>query len=51
MLKKLASLLLTIVALLALLSACATADGKHPLRYEPTTLPADHRPPPTGAEP
>jgi len=51
MMKKTASLLLTALALLMLLSACATTDGKHPLRYEPTNLPADHRPPPTSGGP
>jgi hypothetical protein len=49
--KKIASLLLTVAALVALLSACATTDGKHPLRYEPTNVPAGHRPPPTSGGP
>ncbi len=51
MLKKMASMLLVIIALLTFLSACAATDGKHPLRYEPTNLPADHRPPPTSGGP
>ena len=49
--KKIVSLLLTVAAVLALLSACATPDGKHPLRYEPANLPADHRPPPASGGP
>jgi len=49
--KKMASLLLTVLALLTFLGACATTDGKHPLRYEPTNLPSDHRPPPTSGGP
>ena len=49
--KRIVSLLLTFAAVLALLTACATTDGKHPLRYEPTNLPADHRPPPTSGGP
>lgn len=51
MLKKMALLLMTVIALLMFMSACATTDGKHPLRYEPTNLPADHRPPPTSGGP
>lgn len=49
--KKIVSLLLTFIALIALLTACATTDGNHPLRHEPSTLPADHRPPPTSGGP
>jgi predicted small lipoprotein YifL len=49
--KKLLSLLLIILTLLMLLTACATTGDKNPLRYEPTTLPADHRPPPTSGGP
>jgi len=49
--KKIVSLLFTVLALVALLTACATTDGKHPLRYEPSNLPADHRPPPTSGGP
>ena len=49
--RKIVSLLLTLIALVALLNACATTDGKNPLRYEPTNLPADHRPPPTSGGP
>jgi hypothetical protein len=49
--RKIVSLLLTLIALVVLLTACATTDGKHPLRYEPTNLPADHRPPPASGGP
>ncbi len=48
--KKILSLLLIILTLLTLI-ACATTGDKNPLRYEPTTLPADHRPPPTSGGP
>ncbi len=51
MLKKMASLLLAVIAVLTLLSACAATDGKHPLRYEPTELSPGHRPPPTSGGP
>ena len=49
--KKIVSLLLTLIALVALITACATTDNKNPLRYEPGNLPADHRPPPTSGGP
>jgi hypothetical protein len=48
--KKVVSLLLTVAALLVLLTACATTDGKHPLRHEPAPLPADHKPHRLGGE-
>ncbi|NPV03929.1 MAG: hypothetical protein HPY67_04265 [Syntrophaceae bacterium] len=51
MLKKMASLLMTVIALLMFLSACAITDGKHPLRYEPTDVAPGHRPPPTSGGP
>jgi predicted small lipoprotein YifL len=49
--KKILSLLLIILTLLMLLTACATTGDKNPLRYEPGNLPADHRPPPTSGGP
>jgi hypothetical protein len=49
--KKIVTLLLTVAAVLTLLTACAGTDGKHPLRYEPVNLPADHRPPPASGGP
>ena len=51
--KKLLSLLLIAISLLSLVSACATTgqEDTNPLRYEPTTLPPDHRPPPTSGGP
>jgi hypothetical protein len=49
--KKTLSLLLIAVTLLSLIGACATTGDKNPVRYEPTTLPADHRPPPTSGGP
>ncbi len=49
--KKILSLLLIVLTMLSMLAACATADKSNPLRYEPTTLPPDHRPPPTSGGP
>jgi hypothetical protein len=49
--KKILSLLLILLTLLSLIISCATTDSNHPLRYEPTTLPPDHRPPPTSGGP
>lgn len=49
--KKILSLLLISLTLLALLTSCATTGDKNPLRYEPANLPADHRPPPTSGGP
>jgi hypothetical protein len=51
--KKILSLLLIILTLLTLITSCAsTGPGdKNPFRYEPTTLPPDHKPPPTSGGP
>jgi hypothetical protein len=49
--KKILSMIFIAMALLTLITACATTDSKHPLRYEPENLPADHRPPPTSGGP
>ena len=51
--KKILSLLLMFLTLLSLLASCATTGpgDKNPFRYEPTTLPADHRPPPISGGP
>ena len=49
--KKIISMIFIAMTLLMLITACATTDGKHPLRYEPANLPADHRPPPTSGGP
>ncbi len=50
--KKIVTLLLTVVALIALLTACATTGpgDKNPFRHEPSTLPADHKPHRLGGE-
>ncbi|HQL91381.1 MAG TPA: hypothetical protein PLQ15_12360 [Syntrophales bacterium] len=49
--KRILFLLMTAVFVLSLISARATTGpgDTNPLRYEPTTLPPDHRPPPLGA--
>jgi len=44
--KNILSMIFITMALLVLITACATTDNKNPLRYEPTNLPADHRPRP-----
>ena len=49
--KNILSMIFITMALLVLITACATTDNKNPLRYEPTNLPADHRPPPTSGGP
>ena len=49
--KKILSMIFITMALLVLITACATTDNKNPLRYEPGNLPADHRPPPTSGGP
>jgi len=49
--KKVLSLILTILTLLMLLTACATTGDKNPFRYEPENLPSNHRPPPTSGGP
>jgi len=49
--KKMISMIFIAMTLLTLISACATTDGKNPLRQEPANLPADHRPPPTSGGP
>jgi hypothetical protein len=51
--KNILSLLLISLSLLSMLCACAsTGPGdKNPFRHEPTTLPPDHKPPPTSGGP
>ena len=51
--KKIISLILIALAMLTLMSSCATTgpNDKNPFRYESTTLPPDHRPPPTSGGP
>ncbi len=49
--KKIFSMMLIILTLLTWLTACATPGDKNPFRYEPTTLPPDHKPPPTSGGP
>ena len=51
--KRILSLLMIAISLLSLIAACATTGpgDTNPLRYEPTTLPPEHRPPPTSGGP